>query len=262
MPPARRYRLYLDESGDHTYSDSAAPGKRYLALVGCVIESEHYRQVVHPAVEALKQRHFPHSPDEPVILHRKDVVNARGPFRRLMDADARMVFNRDVISLLTDLEFLVVAVVLDKLGSVRHLAPHPYHVCLHTVLESYVRWLNERGVRGDVMAESRGGREDRSLKGAYTAAHESGTRKCSAQAFQRALTSRDLKLKPKAANIAGLQLADVLAHPCRLDVLSAEGLLPGPISPFNRRIAEAVAERYLPELGSGAAGGRARKLIT
>jgi hypothetical protein len=32
-------------------------------------------------------------------------------------------------------------------------------------------------------------------------------------AFQRVLTSREIKLKNKQANVAGLQLADCLAHP-------------------------------------------------
>jgi hypothetical protein len=35
------------------------------------------------------------------------------------------------------------------------------------------------------------------------------------EVFQSALTSSELKLKPKSANISGLQLADLLGHPVK-----------------------------------------------
>ena len=34
------YRLYLDESGDHTFTESEEIEKRYLGLVGCSIRRE------------------------------------------------------------------------------------------------------------------------------------------------------------------------------------------------------------------------------
>jgi len=94
----RIYRLYIDESGDHSYGKKELRGlqiklkdktiavpfdhypelekeeKRYLGLTGCIIETEKYRSIFHPRFEELKQRHFPHNPDEPVILHRKDII--------------------------------------------------------------------------------------------------------------------------------------------------------------------------------------------
>ncbi len=38
-----RYRLYIDESGDHTYKDIGEPARRYLGLTGCFVEGEVYR---------------------------------------------------------------------------------------------------------------------------------------------------------------------------------------------------------------------------
>lgn len=35
LSPESRYRLYLDESGDHVFHDLESPSHRYLALVGC-----------------------------------------------------------------------------------------------------------------------------------------------------------------------------------------------------------------------------------
>lgn len=36
----KRYRLYIDESGDHTYSEIDSSSKRYLGIIGCIIESD------------------------------------------------------------------------------------------------------------------------------------------------------------------------------------------------------------------------------
>lgn len=41
--PSKRYRIYIDESGDHTFHEFEAPDKRYLGLTGVVVEAEYYR---------------------------------------------------------------------------------------------------------------------------------------------------------------------------------------------------------------------------
>ena len=92
-----QYRIYIDESGDHTYKNLDNPPERYLGLTGCIVEKEYYRTKFYPELEALKQKHFPHNPDNPVILHRADIVSRRGPFWRLRDDNNREAFNRDLL---------------------------------------------------------------------------------------------------------------------------------------------------------------------
>jgi len=58
------------------------------------------------------------------------------------------------------------------------------------------------------MSESRGGHEDRRLQESFARIVANGTDFVSAAQFTATLTSRQLKTKPKSANIAGLQLAD------------------------------------------------------
>lgn len=65
------------------------------------------------------------------------------------------------------------------------------------------------------MAEARGGAEDRTLKESYSRTFERGAWQFAAEKIQAALTSRELKLKPKSQDIAGLQLADLLGHPVK-----------------------------------------------
>jgi len=61
------YRMYIDESGDHTYSDDDNPAKRYLGLIGLIIETEYYRKKFQPDFENLKKKYFYYHPDDPVI---------------------------------------------------------------------------------------------------------------------------------------------------------------------------------------------------
>ena len=75
------------------------------------------------------------------------------------------------------------------------------------------------------MAESRGKTEDFELKEAYMRLHKQGTRFKSNTFFQQYLTSKEIKIKPKSKNVAGLQLADILAHPLKKFTLLQHNLL-------------------------------------
>jgi hypothetical protein len=94
------------------YPELEKEEKRYLGLAGCIIEIEKYRSIFHPKFEELKQKHFPHNPDEPVILHRKDIINKHGPFWRLRDPEKEKAFNEDLLSLFNEMEFTVITVVI------------------------------------------------------------------------------------------------------------------------------------------------------
>jgi len=200
----------------------------------------------HLALEEFKRNHIPHHPDEPVILHREDVINRRGCFWRLRDHHAREEFDRQLLALIKDTSFRLCAVVIDKKAlAARYPTPaHPYNLGMGFLLQRYCGLLNHINRRGDVMAESRGGREDRLLKDSYAIVYTRGAWMMRAESFQRALTSAELKVKPKSANIAGLQLADLLAYPLRQAILLEKGRIQGPLSPFAQQLA-AVAEPKL-----------------
>ena len=220
----KKFRLYVDESGDHTYHDLGNPARRYLGLTGVAIETEVYRTRFHPDLESLKQRHFPHNPDEPVIFHRKELINRNGAFGVLADPKRDEAFTSDLIGFLTVQDYRIFTVVIDKKAhSERYgkAALHPYHHCLTTLLVRYRESLSEEGGRGDVMAESRGGTEDMELKRVHREVIESGLYQISAAAFQEVFTSRELKLKKKTENIAGLQIADLLAYPIKQALVGA-----------------------------------------
>ncbi len=120
----------------------------------------------------------------------------------------------------------------------------PTHYCLQVLLERYCLFLGRQESRGDVLAESRGGKEDRRLKASFARLWENGTDYLKPQDLQERLTSKQLKIKTKANNIAGLQLADLLAHPSRNEILEEHQLLEREIAPFARRVIPILAEKY------------------
>ncbi|MEK6225523.1 MAG: hypothetical protein AABM40_04425 [Chloroflexota bacterium] len=88
-------------------------------------------------------------------------------------------------------------------------------------MSCFATWLEQLSAVGDVFAESRGGREDQRLKEAFRQLLETARTVHASSPLTTRLTSRELKVKPKSNNVAGLQLADLIAHPAMLDHLGA-----------------------------------------
>jgi len=129
------------------------------------------------------------------------------------------------------------------------------------MLQRYCGLLNHMNRRGDVMAESRGGREDRLLKDSYERTYSRGAWMTRAGFFQRALTSGQLKLKPKSANIAGLQLADCLGHPVRQIILIENGRVNGPARPFASQLVGILEQKFNRHLYDGRVEGYGKVLF-
>jgi hypothetical protein len=211
-----KYRLYVDEVGNSDLGASRDPNHRYLSLTGVILELGYVDAVVAPKLETLKRRYFVTHVDEPVVFHRKKLVNKRYPFQSLRDPEVEVGFNTDLLSLLRALDYTVITIVIDKLEHMERYSTwryDPYHYCQEVLLERYVLWLHQQGAVGDVMAESRGGKEDMRLKKSFARIHEEGSDYVRAGVFHEYLTSGQLKVKAKSSNIAGLQLADLIAHP-------------------------------------------------
>ncbi len=237
-----RFRLYIDESGDHVFKCADQIPHRFLCLFGTWFKNPEYLRF-HAELEALKHKYLHHHPDEPVILHREDMPRARKAFKTLMYESVRKAWDDELLALIAKTEFTCAAVVIDKLSllnTFQKAAGHPYHIGLGFLLQRFAGYLNHVNRHGDVMAESRGGEEDRRLKESYARTFKSGCWQFTADAFQRALTSKELKLKPKSANISGLQLSDILGYPAKQWVLRNYGFLENKASPFETELMKIV----------------------
>jgi hypothetical protein len=242
-----KYRIYVDEVGNPDLESSDNPNHRFLSLTGVILELEYVETIVHPQMETLKAKFFRSHPDEPVIFHRKEMLHAKPPFENLRNDKIRKEFDRSLLELLGLWEYTVISVCLDKK---KHKETYttwrydPYHYCLAVLLERFIFFLKRTDAKGDVMAESRGGKEDLRLKASFARLWENGTDYVVPGEFQEALTSKQLKVKPKANNISGLQLADLLAFPSRNEILVEQGLLQREIGPYTLKVIKILQKKY------------------
>ena len=247
-----KYRIYIDEVGNPDLESSDNPNHRFLSLTGVILELGYVGKVVHPQLEDLKARYFRHHPDDPIILHRKEIVNKRPPFEALRDQSICERFDADLLNLLEKWEYTVISVCIDKK---KHRDTYlvwrydPYHYCLAVQMERFMFFLRQKNCQGDAMAESRGGKEDRRLKDSFHRLMKQGTDFVDPLRFQRVFTSRQLKVKNKANNVAGLQIADLLAHPSRNEILGEQGLLERELAPFTQKIIGILQDKYYQRAG-------------
>lgn len=238
--------MYIDEVGNNDLGSAGDPNHRFLSLTGVIMTLDE-ASVLHEKVESLKRIFFQAHPDDPLILHRKELVNARTPFEALKDESVKNDFNTRLLSLIQETSFELITVVIDKKDhSDRYKVwkYDPYHYCLSILLERYCMFLSDKSATGDVLAESRGGKEDIRLKKSFRGLIEKGTDFISSDRFQKTFTSKELKVKLKASNIAGLQLCDLLAHPSKREVLMENQLISDSRSIFGDRINEILKDKY------------------
>lgn len=240
------FRLYIDESGTHNYSTSEEIDRKYLSLTGVIINSNVNKDYLQPKIYELKKIVADDIDDLP-ILHRIDIVNGKGCFNKIIkDVEIQRRWEDTFLSLISDLDFHICAVVLDKkthLNRYQKSAQHPYHYCLDVLLERYVSFLRDNNAKGDVLAEARGKDEDSTLKSKYCNFFNFGTYFLGSNVVQQHLTSKQIKIKRKDKKIAGLEIADLLSLSTKLDVLDSYGVL-SLRDNFNKLIISKINDKY------------------
>ena len=242
-----KYRIYIDEVGNADLGSSAKnTNHRYLSLTGVIFRIDEMHQVARD-LDNLKQKFFNSHPDDPVILHRKEIINKKYPFKSLLDPIIEANFNEEVLRLFTNWNYQVISVLIDKkehqerYTTWRH---DPYHYCMEILIERFYKMLLDEDAVGDVLIEARGGKEDNRLKKSFTRIYNDGTSYISFEDFQRRLTSKELKVKPKYMNIAGLQIADLLAFPARRYIFKYYQIAIDERETFNEQIIEILKEKF------------------
>ncbi len=257
--------MYIDESGNPDLASADNPNERFLGLTGVIIDVDYHDRHIRSEMDAFKSKFWPeHCVENPVVLHRKDILYRRGPFEILKIQRTADEFDSNMLDLLSAWPYLIVTAVIDKLAHVRKYRAwqeHPYYYCLKILLERYVIYLSQKNAQGDAMAEARGAKQDKELESIYTTYFETGAGYRTPDEMQRRLTSRQLKVKRKEANIAGLQIADLLAYPSRLDTLVHNGLATAAPHPFQDRVGEIVLAKYYRNGRTQEIDGCGRKLL-
>lgn len=261
--PSKRFRLYFDETGTgHIDRAKKDPLERYLSLTGLVIRQDIHDASITQQVKDLKTKIFG-AENANVILHRREIMNREGVFEALKDERLRAQFDAGFVNLVGSLPTPVFTVSIDKQA---HLEKYkvwqfnPYHYVMTCLLERFVLWLNATNNIGDVMGEARNPTHDAQLRRAFRFFYRNGTF-VRVKVIHRCLISKELRLLPKTANVAALQIADLLAHPAHRNYKFSKLSEPIPNDYGSSLVAILEGSKYNRKPSSGQIEGYGRKWL-
>lgn len=265
--PGKRHRLYVDESGDHVFRDRntlAEERHRYLCVAACWFVQRPDYVNFRDSLAALKTSQFPDHPNSldrtPILLHREDMVQRRGAFWRLRDSAFRSQWDAALLQVLREAKFQLFGTVVDKF---RLKAAHPadpfdpYEVALAFLLQRYCGYLGRFNGVGDIVAESRGRGTDRRLQQAFgrILKHGDAFHQRPAGFYADVLSVKDMVFRRKHENVAGLQLADILAHPLKRYVLLEKGHTSLEATAFETQIFDVLRDKFNRRVSDGRVPG-------
>lgn len=207
------YVVYVDESGDHSLA-SIDPDYPVFVLALCVFHKRHYAEKIIPAIEKLKFNYFGH---DSVVLHENEIRKQKGEFAFLSHLPTRNAFMGRLSSIMEVSNFILISAVVDKARVSRSEGANsnPYHIALGMCLEALREFLCEKGqdkVKTHVVVECRGKKEDAELELEFR-------RICDGDNPSKQVLPFDVVFADKKTNLAGLQLADLVARPVGLNYI-------------------------------------------
>lgn len=231
-----------------------SPNERYLSITGLVMRQSHHDGYVTRRLNLLKASLFGATPDNPLVLHRRDAMRCEGRFSPLKNEHIRREFDARLAAIVAECVAAAFTVSIDKAEHKERYKVwqySPYHYVMACLVERFVMWLEKHDRVGDVMGEARNATHDKHLRRAYSRLYKAGNSYNPAERFQARLTTGDLKLVRKGADMAGVQLADALAHPAHRAVKFAKLKEPPPedYGTFLARILERYVYDRHPERG-------------
>src|SRR3989339_158194 len=207
--------MFLDESGDHSLEkiDSSYP---MFVLAGCIFDFEYYSNVVEPSVNELKIKHFGKTN---IILRSYDIRKQKGEFSCLVDKKKRELFYNDLDNLMKLSDFKIIAAAINKSNLKNHYSDpdNPYNLCLMFILERAIMFLGRSNVKIIFRIESRETHNDRKLAEVY----ENFKLKDHEWFKKEEIQSKfaDMSFNQKVQNVAGQQIADLVAYPIGVFIL-------------------------------------------
>lgn len=205
--------VYVDESGDHSLASIDA-GYPVFVLALCIFHKRHYSEKIIPAIEKLKFNYFGH---DSVVLHETDIRKQRGDFAFLSHLPRREEFLAWLSDIMVKSNFILIACVVDKnrLSRLDGEISNPYHIALDVCLQRLHDFLAEKGQQNlltHVIVECRGKKEDRELELEFR-------RICDGEDSQGRALPFNVVFADKKTNLAGLQLADLVARPVGINYM-------------------------------------------
>lgn len=215
-----RFIAFFDECGDHSLV-KINPEFPVFVLCAVIVERETYARAIVPEIAAFKLRYFAH---EGINLHSRDIRKAEGPFSILQNAGVRERFLAELTGLMQSLPYTLFVTAIRKDAHLKRYgeeAKNPYDIALEYSFERVLHFMEANGQTDlPVIAEARGKNEDNELRASFHSLMTQGTYYNQAQRFRNLLCP--LTFRRKQDNIAGIQLADLCAHPVARHVLKPQ----------------------------------------
>ena len=212
-----RFIAFFDECGDHSLSKIDKDFPLFL-LCTVIVEREAYGQKIIPALAAFKLRYFAH---EGINLHSREIRKAEGPFGILQNEAVRLRFLSELSTLMAALPFKLFITAIHKTAYAKRYgdgAKNPYDLALEYSFERILHFMEEQNESQlPVIAEARGQQEDDALRASFHRLMTQGTYYNTADRFQKLVCP--ISFRRKQDNIAGIQVADLCAHPAARHLL-------------------------------------------
>jgi len=189
-----------------------------FVLAGCIFDFDYYFEKAEKQVNELKICFFGKNN---LILRSYDIRKQKSDFACLVDRKRREEFYQALDNLVKRLEFKVISAAIEKnkLKNQYSAPDNPYHLCFQFILERAVMYLGASREKMMLKIESRETHNDQKLAKIYEKFKENNHRYITAAEVQRKLA--DLSFSQKMQNIAGMQIADLVAYPLGKWVLNS-----------------------------------------
>jgi len=218
------YHLYIDECGDQNL-EAFSPTFPIFTLCGILVRDDLVPQL-EGQVRALKQEFWG---NRQIILHSRDIRKCQNGFEVLFDLDVKRRFYESINQLLGQRGvYVIVSCSILKEPYIRQFGRFNdvYGQSLSFVLERAIFCVDNQCPDGQgrisAIVERRGKREDKNLMNYYQQLLDKGTYWVTAERMKSRMTCLDFKWKSE--DIAGLQIADLIAYPLTRHVLNPQAV--------------------------------------
>lgn len=204
--------IYADESGDHHLSKVSDSEYPVFVLAFCIFKKGDY---IEKALCKLSKIKFDFWGHDAVILHSHKIRKQKEEFSILGNIPTMDKFAEQINELIVNIPFFVIATAIDKRRlQKQYVKPQsPYNLGLLFCLERASKYLAEQGHKERltyIIVEARGKKEDAELELEF--------RRIISK--HRTLAKFDIIFSDKKSNGAGLQIADLIAHPIGRHVIN------------------------------------------
>lgn len=191
-------------------------------MCGVLIEKDEYDNV-NDKINKIKNTFWK---TNNVILHSRDIRKCEKEFQILFDLSVKKNFYDQINQVVSDSDYTIIAAAIRKDEYIKKYgkqSDNVYGIALSFIIERTVYCLDkvdDKEICVHLVIEKRGAKEDQELRNHFQVVKSNGTYYVDADRINN--YGFGFYFRNKAANINGLQLADLIAYPVARYVLEPE----------------------------------------